>query len=169
MVGEERPTTTGYGNAASGRYFPDPEKFRTPDGYVPSWDWDPVKQFTGFSRLADRYHCIEPYYKFDPTPPEDVLWSKHWWQGIMAGFVMGGKTVENIVRKKPWYAQIYMTLGYGAIMWYGIGYYYMWSRSIGTKGEAVIKHYIELHPEDFPIIERKKYKNILADWYPVRT
>ncbi|GFS18675.1 NADH dehydrogenase [ubiquinone] 1 subunit C2 [Elysia marginata] len=32
----------------------------------------------------------------------------------------------------------------------------------------VIEDYIAQHPEDFPVREPKKYKDVLLKWYPVR-
>ncbi|CAD6998200.1 NADH dehydrogenase [ubiquinone] 1 subunit C2 [Ceratitis capitata] len=37
-----------------------------------------------------------------------------------------------------------------------------------AKRDAVLRHYIELHPEDFPVKERKKYGDILEPWVPIR-
>ncbi|CRK89461.1 CLUMA_CG003202, isoform A [Clunio marinus] len=37
-----------------------------------------------------------------------------------------------------------------------------------SERDAVLKHYIELHPEDFPEPERKKFSQILEPWVPIR-
>ncbi|XP_055836969.1 NADH dehydrogenase [ubiquinone] 1 subunit C2 [Episyrphus balteatus] len=34
--------------------------------------------------------------------------------------------------------------------------------------DAVLRHYISLHPEDFPTPERKKYADVLEVWQPIR-
>uniref|UniRef100_A0A0V0G4I3 NADH dehydrogenase [ubiquinone] 1 subunit C2 n=1 Tax=Triatoma dimidiata TaxID=72491 RepID=A0A0V0G4I3_TRIDM len=34
--------------------------------------------------------------------------------------------------------------------------------------DAVLRHYIELHPEDFPMPERKKVGEIFSSWTPIR-
>ncbi|XP_072376169.1 NADH dehydrogenase [ubiquinone] 1 subunit C2 [Diabrotica undecimpunctata] len=34
--------------------------------------------------------------------------------------------------------------------------------------DAVLRHYIELHPEDFPPFERKQYKDVFDAWIPIR-
>ncbi|XP_067010079.1 NADH dehydrogenase [ubiquinone] 1 subunit C2 [Anabrus simplex] len=34
--------------------------------------------------------------------------------------------------------------------------------------DAVLRHYVELHPEDFPAPERKKYSELFLPWIPVR-
>ncbi|CAH1996283.1 unnamed protein product [Acanthoscelides obtectus] len=38
-----------------------------------------------------------------------------------------------------------------------------------AERDAVFRHYIQLHPEDFPPYERVKYKDVLEKWYPIRT
>ncbi|XP_075974964.1 NADH dehydrogenase (ubiquinone) B14.5 B subunit [Anticarsia gemmatalis] len=37
-----------------------------------------------------------------------------------------------------------------------------------AEKDAVLRHYVELHPEDFPTPERKKIGDILEPWVPVR-
>nr|CAH7729246.1 unnamed protein product [Callosobruchus chinensis] len=37
-----------------------------------------------------------------------------------------------------------------------------------AERDAVYRHYIQLHPEDFPPFERVKYKDLLEPWYPIR-
>uniref|UniRef100_A0A1A9V829 NADH dehydrogenase [ubiquinone] 1 subunit C2 n=1 Tax=Glossina austeni TaxID=7395 RepID=A0A1A9V829_GLOAU len=34
--------------------------------------------------------------------------------------------------------------------------------------DAILRHYVELHPEDFPPIPRKKYADVLERWVPIR-
>ncbi|CAH2108100.1 unnamed protein product [Euphydryas editha] len=37
-----------------------------------------------------------------------------------------------------------------------------------AEKDAVLRHYIQLHPEDFPVPERKKLGDVLEPWVPVR-
>ncbi|KAG5673804.1 hypothetical protein PVAND_003821 [Polypedilum vanderplanki] len=37
-----------------------------------------------------------------------------------------------------------------------------------SERDAVLRHYVELHPEDFPEPERKKFGEVLLKWVPVR-
>uniref|UniRef100_A0A161N1C1 NADH dehydrogenase [ubiquinone] 1 subunit C2 n=1 Tax=Triatoma infestans TaxID=30076 RepID=A0A161N1C1_TRIIF len=34
--------------------------------------------------------------------------------------------------------------------------------------DAILRHYVELHPEDFPMPERKKVGEIFSSWTPIR-
>lgn len=37
-----------------------------------------------------------------------------------------------------------------------------------AERDAVLRNYIELHPDDFPTPERKKYAELLLPWIPIR-
>lgn len=37
-----------------------------------------------------------------------------------------------------------------------------------SERDAVLRNYIELHPEDFPVPERKKYAEVIEPWIPIR-
>ncbi|CAH0407007.1 unnamed protein product [Chilo suppressalis] len=37
-----------------------------------------------------------------------------------------------------------------------------------AEKNAVFLHYVELHPEDFPVPERRKIGDILEPWIPIR-
>ncbi|KPI96803.1 NADH dehydrogenase [ubiquinone] 1 subunit C2 [Papilio xuthus] len=37
-----------------------------------------------------------------------------------------------------------------------------------AEKDAVYRHYVELHPEDFPIPERKKLADVFEPWVPIR-
>ncbi|XP_059049634.1 NADH dehydrogenase [ubiquinone] 1 subunit C2 [Achroia grisella] len=37
-----------------------------------------------------------------------------------------------------------------------------------AERDAVYRHYIELHPEDFPVPERRKIGDLLEPWVPIR-
>jgi len=37
-----------------------------------------------------------------------------------------------------------------------------------AERDAALVHYMKLHPEDFPVTERTKYKDVLLPWIPVR-
>ncbi|XP_058467604.1 NADH dehydrogenase [ubiquinone] 1 subunit C2 [Malaya genurostris] len=43
-----------------------------------------------------------------------------------------------------------------------------WRNDYFAEKDATLRHYIELHPEDFPIIERKKYADVFEYWQPIR-
>ncbi|ESN93728.1 hypothetical protein HELRODRAFT_180594 [Helobdella robusta] len=83
---------------------------------------------------------------------------------------LGGTIVAllNMAAKRPLYAQVYrypvgMLFGYGA----GSIFHEYNYRRLLTK-EAIIWDYVEKHPEHFPDVKPKKYKDILDVWHPIR-
>uniref|UniRef100_U5EFI4 NADH dehydrogenase [ubiquinone] 1 subunit C2 n=1 Tax=Corethrella appendiculata TaxID=1370023 RepID=U5EFI4_9DIPT len=43
-----------------------------------------------------------------------------------------------------------------------------WRNEYLAERDAVLRHYVELHPEDFPAPIRKKWGEIFDDWAPIR-
>uniref|UniRef100_T1JKB1 NADH dehydrogenase [ubiquinone] 1 subunit C2 n=1 Tax=Strigamia maritima TaxID=126957 RepID=T1JKB1_STRMM len=70
-------------------------------------------------------------------------------------------------RRPPWsglqmYA-LFIAIG-GSV---GEGWFHLkeWKNA---RRDAMLKHYIELHPEHFVNDERPKYKDVFEPWYPMR-
>ncbi|GFV51517.1 NADH dehydrogenase 1 subunit C2 [Trichonephila clavipes] len=101
-----------------------------------------------------------------PFHKESVL-SKYFYPVGCAIIGAGGPAMKNYLNRRPFYAGI-QKHAFGAVVGFAIGYYYeQYTQNRYARRDAVIKHYIELHPEDF-VVERKKYKEIFEDWYPIR-
>ncbi|XP_055587640.1 NADH dehydrogenase [ubiquinone] 1 subunit C2 [Uranotaenia lowii] len=43
-----------------------------------------------------------------------------------------------------------------------------WRNQHLAEKDATLRHYIELHPEDFPTPERKKFADVFEYWQPIR-
>ncbi|XP_053698415.1 NADH dehydrogenase [ubiquinone] 1 subunit C2 [Sabethes cyaneus] len=43
-----------------------------------------------------------------------------------------------------------------------------WRNQYLAEKDATLRHYIELHPEDFPAPERKKWADVFEYWQPIR-
>ncbi|XP_066146615.1 NADH dehydrogenase [ubiquinone] 1 subunit C2 [Euwallacea fornicatus] len=37
-----------------------------------------------------------------------------------------------------------------------------------AERDAIFRHYVQLHPDDFPPYERKLYKDVFQPWVPIR-
>lgn len=37
-----------------------------------------------------------------------------------------------------------------------------------SEKDAVLRNYIELHPDDFPVPDRKKFADVIEPWIPIR-
>ncbi|KAG8195392.1 hypothetical protein JTE90_001406 [Oedothorax gibbosus] len=98
---------------------------------------------------------------------KDSLFSRYFYPVTFA--FMGAITpaINNYAYRKPYHAGIQRHIALGVAGWL----FGMYAESYMTKKwahrDAVIKHYIELHPEDF-VDERRKYKEVFEPWQPAR-
>ncbi|CAH1104887.1 unnamed protein product [Psylliodes chrysocephalus] len=100
--------------------------------------------------------------------PEPPFLSKYW--APFACGVIGFSSVclANYVTKRPVWSglQKHVLLSAGLA---GIGKVVDdYRNQYMADRDAVLRHYVELHPEDFPPFERKQYKDILESWIPIR-
>ncbi|KAH8267494.1 hypothetical protein KR018_008516 [Drosophila ironensis] len=91
------------------------------------------------------------------------------WNPVACGLAgVGAAIFINWGFRKPVMAGIQKHIAFGAIG-FGTGMYFDGKRSeYLAKRDAVLRHYIELHPDDFPVTDRKKYADVLESWVPVR-
>ncbi|GIY46492.1 NADH dehydrogenase 1 subunit C2 [Caerostris darwini] len=98
---------------------------------------------------------------------KESLYSKYFFPiglGLTAGL---SPAVSNYYLRRPLYAGIHRHL-FGFIVGFVAGQYVeKYTQNRFAERDAVIKHYIELHPEDF-VENKRKYKEIFEEWYPVR-
>merc|ERR1712179_255475 len=58
---------------------------------------------------------------------------------------------------------------FAAVTGTSLGYYGdAWMRRRLAARDSLFYQYIQDHPEDFPIIERKKFIDVLETWIPIR-
>ncbi|CAG9820139.1 unnamed protein product [Phaedon cochleariae] len=76
--------------------------------------------------------------------------------------------VANYATKRPIFSGIQKHIGLSAAL-AGIGTYVDGYRNqYLADRDAIYRHYIQLHPEDFPPFERKKFKDLFENWVPIR-
>ncbi|EDW65082.1 NADH dehydrogenase [ubiquinone] 1 subunit C2 [Drosophila virilis] len=86
--------------------------------------------------------------------------------GAIAGF--GIALFVNWGFRKPAFSGIQNHIAFTAIG-AGLGAFIDKQRDAYlAKRDAVLRHYVELHPDDFPKTDRKKYGEVLESWVPVR-
>ncbi|XP_055918237.1 NADH dehydrogenase [ubiquinone] 1 subunit C2 [Eupeodes corollae] len=74
----------------------------------------------------------------------------------------------NFAYRRPVWSGIQKHIAFTAIGG-GLGLYLDKKRNEHLADrDAVLRHYIMLHPEDFPMPERKKYADVLEVWQPIR-
>ncbi|VDP00599.1 unnamed protein product [Soboliphyme baturini] len=76
----------------------------------------------------------------------------------------------NYYRRRPYYAGLPTSLAYLItipLIGYGIGTYRDYHMRVR---DAVVEHYMELHPEDFEQLKgsERKWKDVFLPWIPIR-
>lgn len=117
-------------------------------------NWDPQKQFWGLPRLGDRYHVLEPFFKFEGTPKHMQTFDKIWWPTIggTAGFLVTLYYLSNGPHKRPPLASLPVYVGMTAL---GIGFGWLAlkrSEKMARDRDAVLIHYGLLHENELPTI-----------------
>ncbi|XP_055695783.1 NADH dehydrogenase [ubiquinone] 1 subunit C2 [Lutzomyia longipalpis] len=105
--------------------------------------------------------------KYDETRERPWLADK--WGAILGGTMgFGFACWVNFLRQRPVLSGLQKHMAFpliGATVCHFLDRYrdkYMAER------DAVLRHYIELHPEDFPTPERKKWSEVIERWIPIR-
>ncbi|XP_054724813.1 NADH dehydrogenase [ubiquinone] 1 subunit C2-like [Uloborus diversus] len=98
---------------------------------------------------------------------KDSILTKYFYHIGLGLMGAGTPVVHNYYLRRPYYSGIHRHIVLGIIGIY-CGYYMdeFFKRKFAER-DAVIKHYIELHPEDF-VDKRRKFKEIFDEWYPQR-
>lgn len=98
---------------------------------------------------------------------KESVFSKYFYPVTFAAMAGLSPALNNYVYKMPLHAGIHrhVALGIAGFM-FGV-YIDRYLERKWVHRDAVIKHYIELHPEDF-VEEKRKYKEIFEEWYPAR-
>ncbi|XP_075544702.1 NADH dehydrogenase (ubiquinone) B14.5 B subunit isoform X1 [Dermacentor variabilis] len=120
----------------------------------------------------EKYGKLPPYYEnlFSPEPPNEhrVFMERVYYWGIPALFGGFAACVSNYFMRKPIMSGIQRHISYMAVA-VGLGELgCRYSDYQSRERDAILRRYILLHPEDFPEPERKKYRDVLEPWIPVR-
>ncbi|KAJ8919287.1 hypothetical protein NQ315_003871 [Exocentrus adspersus] len=99
---------------------------------------------------------------------EQPLYSKFYYPTACATLGFIGAIVGNWASRRPYFSGIQKHI-IAAIAGAGIGKILEnYNISHAAERDAVMRHYIQLHPEDFPPFERKKYADVIEPWIPIR-
>ncbi|XP_059619645.1 NADH dehydrogenase [ubiquinone] 1 subunit C2 [Phlebotomus argentipes] len=105
--------------------------------------------------------------KFDET-------RKRPWLNDKWGFILGGSMGfglgcwVNFMRSRPILSGLQRHIGFSLIGATACFFVDRYRDKYMSERDAVLRHYIELHPEDFPTPERKKYGELMDRWIPIR-
>ncbi|CAH1371075.1 hypothetical protein MTP99_012568 [Tenebrio molitor] len=99
---------------------------------------------------------------------EPPIVNKYWGPVVGGGAALVVTLLTNWATKKPFMSGLQLhVLGVAAGATIGkiVDDY---RNDFLAERDAVFRHYIELHPEDFPDFDRKKYAEVLQPWVPIR-
>ncbi|XP_047346126.1 NADH dehydrogenase [ubiquinone] 1 subunit C2 [Vespa velutina] len=105
------------------------------------------------------------------TPDPDYrpsLWEKY---GMLVGtpiMLVGGACFRNSFLKRPLHAGLQVHIALTVI---GLAVGYKMHELVDNhfaKRDQMLRHYVMLHPEDFPPPERKKWGEVFEPWSPIR-
>ncbi|XP_046542297.1 NADH dehydrogenase [ubiquinone] 1 subunit C2-like [Haliotis rubra] len=86
--------------------------------------------------------------------------------GCLAG--IGGACLLNLTARKPLHTGIYKHALLGAAGFYLGTAIDTWNNKKRQEKLLILEDYVRQHPEDFPELEPKKYRDVLTPWSPVR-
>ncbi|KAK9870335.1 hypothetical protein WA026_006420 [Henosepilachna vigintioctopunctata] len=91
------------------------------------------------------------------------------WGYLVGGALcLGGSLFATHGLRRPLMSGMQRTIGitvFGALL----GNYAHERRELYyAERDAVLRHYVQLHPDDFPPYERKKFAEVLEPWIPIR-
>ncbi|KAH8023677.1 hypothetical protein HPB51_015173 [Rhipicephalus microplus] len=121
---------------------------------------------------GEKYGTLPPYYEklFTPEPFNEhrLFMRRFYFWGFpgLAGVLSA--CIANYFMRKPAFSGIQKHI-FGAALYVALGESAMrYADHRSMERDAVLRRYILLHPEDFPEPERKKYRDVLEPWIPVR-
>ncbi|XP_073949481.1 NADH dehydrogenase (ubiquinone) B14.5 B subunit [Choristoneura fumiferana] len=94
--------------------------------------------------------------------------NQYWPQILGVSFGIASGVFINFGTRRPVFSGIQKHI-LGVVGWTAVLTYAQERRdAYFAERDAVYRHYIELHPEDFPVPERKKIGDIFEPWIPIR-
>ncbi|KAL2729222.1 NADH dehydrogenase ubiquinone 1 subunit C2 [Vespula squamosa] len=103
----------------------------------------------------------EPDYKAS-------IWERY---GLLYGLpltIFGGACLRNSLLNRPLHAgfQVHIITTLASFL---VSYKLQeFTNDHFAKRDQLLRHYVTLHPEDFPPPERKKWGEVFEPWYPIR-
>ncbi|XP_026490770.1 NADH dehydrogenase [ubiquinone] 1 subunit C2 [Vanessa tameamea] len=94
--------------------------------------------------------------------------NQYWPYLLGTFFGVGTGVMLNFGTKRPLFSGIQKHIA-GVVVWTSLLTYVTNKREeYLAEKDAVLRHYIQLHPDDFPTPERKKIADVLEPWVPIR-
>merc|ERR1719309_1213869 len=92
---------------------------------------------------------------------QTTAWSNQWPRLMGVANVAGGFMAHNVFNKRPVFAGIHRIVIGGILGWWAFGKINDFSQRNSAERDAILRHYVLLHPEDFPPPPRKTFAEVL--------
>ncbi|XP_045480337.1 NADH dehydrogenase [ubiquinone] 1 subunit C2 [Harmonia axyridis] len=91
------------------------------------------------------------------------------WGYLVGGSLSLGATLyANYGSKRPVMSGLHRIAAFTILGAIAGNYMDNLKKDYDAERDAVLRHYVQLHPEDFPPFERKKYAEVFQPWVPIR-
>ncbi|KAI5631359.1 NADH-ubiquinone oxidoreductase subunit b14.5b (NDUFC2) domain-containing protein [Phthorimaea operculella] len=94
--------------------------------------------------------------------------NQYWPHILGVAFGIGTGVMINFGTRRPVFSGIQKHIAATAGWTVALNYAQKKRDDYYAEKDAVFRHYIELHPEDFPEPERKKIGELFEPWIPIR-
>ncbi|XP_058792351.1 NADH dehydrogenase [ubiquinone] 1 subunit C2 [Phymastichus coffea] len=104
-----------------------------------------------------------------PDPNYEPNFFSKWFHWIVIpGTVVSGVAYVNYFQRRPIYAGLrrYAIALVAGLVGAKVLEDAKWHRE--AERDAVLRHYVKLHPEDFPPPKKETYNDVFWEWVPVR-
>merc|ERR1712080_522217 len=78
----------------------------------------------------------------------------------------GGSLWTNIYHGRPVFSGAYRTIGLTLAGYFGYKFLKQWTDKNHNWRDAMLRHYVQLHEEEFPPPQRKRWGEVLRPWAP---
>lgn len=142
-------------------HFPDAVPASAEYAYV-----DPKTAPYGLARLGDQYHPLDAWQQLGRQPGSFSRWLFCVGSGAALGVIIG--VAANRVYARPAWTNLWNHAATALLMAGGAHYIHVWALESAQRKDAIIRHYLETHYDDFPLVQRRKVKDQLLPWIPCR-
>jgi len=127
---------------------------------------DPKKAPYDIARLSEQYHPLDAWKTLGKAPLKQPYYFYTAVYGMSVGIL--AQAAINWHAGFPYFAQIYKHIT-GGILFTGFAFWYGHKiRERAARRDAIIQDYLETHYDDFPLVQRRKFKDQFQLWHPVR-
>ena len=127
---------------------------------------DPKTAPYDMGRLPSEFHPLDAWKRLGREP--ESIGQTIFTTFVVAALTIGTQAYVNHWNRRPWYAQGLRTALMLATTLTGFRMYRTHVAAADVRRDAIIQHYLETHYDDFDMIKRRKIKDMIIPWLPIR-